>query len=705
MLPRLSPCCLLFLALCGGSRLAAEDIPIKSIEATYGEEMQTRLPKVIDGRDTGETGWSVYPRTGERHSLIARISPTKAQAFDLTFCFLSGQPKRYFGHFSLSLTTDPEPSVDGNWQAVVPQSASSIGTTLTVFSDGTVVSAEGDQMIGDAIFQIRLPSPAGLVTGFRVDVIPFERPDAPGPRVSWSEYRDFCLTEWRITAIQATPTTNIALGCPVTASHRLWANVTGQVLTDGLPGSFIHPAESDLGSSFHFDIDLRSERQLDHIVLRSRADGFGSHHLSQVKVRLLNGQNDDEAKAQWECMVAEKGSDAGSSSVAILRATDGRGIYRGRFLRISSESGVALEPQLAEVEAYPVLTPHVTWIAADGDSLSSTHAVVPAGTSLVRIAFDVPGSDVPEHLGIRWRLRGWRDDWQNTNERVLEIVRPQGGDFQLEAQVGHSDREWDATLMTLPIQVRIPIWQTTWFQWALPGTAVIAVMMVMRHLGRQREARRLAVLKNQSALAEERSRIARDMHDEVGARLCQLALMQDLLLSAHPLPEEARAGLREIARNTREAVDALDHVVWAVNPRHDTLDGLATYIAHSATSYLTPLDIACRLDFPFEWPEVTIHSQARHHLILSIREALQNIVKHAEATTVTLWMRYEMSELHLLISDDGRGLKPGPADSGQDGISNMKTRLAAIGGTCDVRNRPQGGTEVDIRAPLQQDDP
>lgn len=675
----------------------AEELPIQRLEASHGEEAERRLPKVKDGRDTGDVGWSAYPRTGERHSLMATIAPTHALAFDLTFCFLSGQPKRYFGHFALSLTTDPEPSLAGNWQPVVPQSGFALGTSLAVQGDGSVTAAEGDQMIGDAIFQLRVPAPAGRVTGFRVDVIPFERPEAPGPRLSWNEYRDFCLTEWRVTGVQESLTTNVALGCAVTATHPLWAGGSAQVLTDGLPGSFIHPADPGLGAAFHFEVDLRSVRPLDHLVIRSRADGFGTGHLSRLRVRLSDQPMSSGAAANWEYLIPE---DAGAASLEILHAADGKGTCQGRYLNLSSESGEAHAPQLAEVEAYPVLTPRIRTITADNRALSASPAVVPAGAALVEVAFDIPGSEIATRLPVRWRLRGWQDDWQTTEERVVQIVRPAGGDFRFEAQAGHSDREWDATVLSMPLKIRTHFWKTTTFQVAWPTAVVIASALILRRIGRQRELRRLAVLKHESALAEERSRIARDMHDEVGARLCQLAMMQDLILKTDDLPEKARENLREIARNTRQTVDALDHVVWAVNPQHDSLDGVANYIAHSATSYLTPLDIACRLDLPIEWPDVIIRSQTRHHLILAIREALQNIVKHSGAKSVTLLMRYESSGLRLLISDDGRGLQPGPSDSGQDGLANMKARLAAIGGTCEVRNREQGGTEVEMRAPL-----
>src|SRR4030095_15917738 len=238
-------------------------------------------------------------------------------------------------------------------------------------------------------------------------------------------------------------------------------------------------------------------------------------------------------------------------------------------------------------------------------------------------------------------------------------------------------------------------------RWSFGGSALLALLGVIHGVSRRREARRVAELKYQSALAQERSRIARDMHDEVGARLSQVALMQDLLIRQHQLSDAARENVEEIAANTRQAVDALDHVVWAVNPMHDSLAGVAAYLSHTASSYLAPLNITCRLDLPFDWPPVEVRAQVRHELILGFREALQNIAKHAEANTVTFMMRYEPPNLLVSLTDNGKGL---PADTngiGKEGMCNMRSRLEAIGGVCLIEQRPEGGTSVAMCVPLE----
>ena len=143
--------------------------------------------------------------------------------------------------------------------------------------------------------------------------------------------------------------------------------------------------------------------------------------------------------------------------------------------------------------------------------------------------------------------------------------------------------------------------------------------------------------------------------------------MQDLVQRQLALPAETKESLRELAVNTRQTVDALDHVVWAVNPMHDTLSGMATYLAHAATSYLAPLNIFCRLDLPLDWPEIEVRAQVRHHLILAFREALQNIAEHSGADTVTFSMRHEAPEIRITLADNGCGLPDEIHGPGREG--------------------------------------
>jgi signal transduction histidine kinase len=679
---------------------SAAKVQMESVEASFAEHPVGGLPSVIDGQDAGMAGWSVFPRTAEAHRLVVRTAaPLNAEAFDVTLCFLSGLPKRYFGDFAISYTTDSRPSLDGRWQRLMPQRFTATGTELRQGEDGHLIGGTGDNMIADAVFRVHFPAPRESITGFRVEVSPFVKPDSPGLRVAWNEYRDFCLTEFRVEAVQSS-TTNIALGCPVTSSHPLWAGMSANVLTDGLPGSFNHPAETGLGDAFHFEIDLGSVRSIDHLALRGRADGYALDRMSRVRIRLYDKPVETGSTPVWEGMDRADGSHPSAGSIDVLPVA-GHGLVKGRYLRISSDNPVPLSPQLAEVEVYETITPAVAAIKTDGRPLPLGNDLrVPPGTAVLAAALSIPGAGLPEGLPIRWRLLGLHSDWQTSQDLNVEVHHPPPGIYRFEAQVGHSDGRWDNSLLSFPITVLAPFWRTPVFYGLTAGVGLAAIFGIMHTLGRRRRAREMAAWLHQSALVEERRRIARDMHDEVGARLSQLALMQDLIIRQHPMPAAAQSSLRELAANTRQTVDALDQVVWAVNPLNDTLTGVAEYLPYLATSYLTPLNVICRLDSPFDWPEIEVRAQVRHEITLAFREALQNIAKHAAAGIVTLTLRYEAPELVIRLADDGRGLPEKPAGPGKDGLANMQSRLATIGGVCVIRRREEGGTEVEMRAPL-----
>jgi signal transduction histidine kinase len=585
----------------------------------------------------------------------------------------------------------------GNWQQIRPKRFSATGPKISEGTNDHFVTTDVDSMVGDAIFQVQMEAPAQAVTGFRLDVFPFKRPDRREWRVSWSDIRDICLTEFRVEANRAT-TTNIALGREVRASHPLWAGVSAKALTDGLPGSYAHPQDTALGLAFFFELDLGAVHRLDHLGLRNRSDGYAADRMSRIHLQIYDRTPDAGVAPVWTAITRADGSHPRSGMVDLVRAADGTGVFQGRYIRLSSDSPVALSPQFAEVEVYETLTPALVSIRADDVVIGADRSIaVPAGTQRLKAELAVMGEDGMEPAAIRWRLKGIADEWQTTGDHTVEVLRPPAGSYTFEAQVRHSDGEWNESTLSVPVVVAANFWEIASFWWFTGGGCVLVALTLAKETLRRRENRRLAEMRHQSALADERARIARDMHDEVGARLSQIALMQDLIIRKHELPEALRRGLSEVAATTRRAAHALDHVVWAVNPMRDTLAELAGYLSHEASSYLAPLNISCRLELPSRWPDVPVRAQVRNQLTLAFQEALQNIVKHARATGVTLVIDYSEPQLTIRLTDNGFGLPADTNGAGKDGIANMGTRLASIGGSCSVRGCDRGsGTEVEF---------
>ncbi len=159
------------------------------------------------------------------------------------------------------------------------------------------------------------------------------------------------------------------------------------------------------------------------------------------------------------------------------------------------------------------------------------------------------------------------------------------------------------------------------------------------------------------------------------------------------------AHTQKIAATARHAVKSLDEIVWAVNPRNDTLAELIEYTGQFALDYLQLADIRCRLDFPEQAPEREVSADLRHNLFLVVKEALNNIVKHAHAQEV--WLRLVATDalLRIEIEDNGRGFEGPAADNWADGLRNMRQRMQEVGGTCLVASQPGRGTKITLEVP------
>ena len=358
-------------------------------------------------------------------------------------------------------------------------------------------------------------------------------------------------------------------------------------------------------------------------------------------------------------------------------------------------------PPNAEVDVYGSLPLEVLGISANGVALPpGAGDGVPAGSHWLSVAMKPALAGLPDALPCRCRLRGDQMDWQAAPRFVAERACPPPGRYVFETQLRQTDGEWNTALLEMPLEVRAHFWRTRAFRLSAAACAVLALASLVRHLTRRRLARRMGLLEANAALDRERARIARDMHDEVGSRLAQLATRQDLFAREHRLSGEAREGLQQLARATRLIMASLDEVVWAVNPQNDMLSSLAGYLEQCATDYLGPVEVACRIDAPFEWPEVRIRAQVRHNLALALREALQNVLKHSGATEVTLRLQLDASAFTVTLADDGRDIPVEREGSGKDGLANMRARLSAIGGHSEVRPRENGGTVVEMTVHL-----
>ena len=199
------------------------------------------------------------------------------------------------------------------------------------------------------------------------------------------------------------------------------------------------------------------------------------------------------------------------------------------------------------------------------------------------------------------------------------------------------------------------------------------------------------------ALDEERLRIARDLHDDLGSSLTEITLLGGMSLAE----KEAGRGdvISQIVKKARDSVNALDVIVWAVNPKENTLQSLADYLASFADEFLTASGISCRMNLPVSFPAAMLDGRTRHDLFLATKEALHNAVRHAGATEVELSVALESGRLVITVTDNGAGFAPDTKGSAH-GLGNMQGRLVKLGGQCHILSTPGGGTAVKLELEL-----
>jgi signal transduction histidine kinase len=204
---------------------------------------------------------------------------------------------------------------------------------------------------------------------------------------------------------------------------------------------------------------------------------------------------------------------------------------------------------------------------------------------------------------------------------------------------------------------------------------------------------------HQRAMAQERARIARDLHDDLGSSLTEITMLATASPGLKLPADEATERMETIAGKSRTLVYALDEIVWAVDPERDTLASVARYLASYAEEYLAGLKVACRVQIPNSFPDQVISGEVRHHLFLAVKEALNNAVRHSGATEISFHIRMLEAGLGISITDNGSGFDTSGRSNGH-GLSNLRNRLEHLHGHCKLESLPGAGTTVSLQLPL-----
>lgn len=342
-------------------------------------------------------------------------------------------------------------------------------------------------------------------------------------------------------------------------------------------------------------------------------------------------------------------------------------------------------------------------VLADGVELESVDGEFRVSTSARRFEFrfTTPELQSPRLLHFRHRLEGVDRDWVDAGmERSASYSRLAGGQYRFRVMVRGGDGEWHEGEEVAKLRVVPHYWELRWVQ-------ALALVLFIGAIGggiawneRRKLQLRLERLEMQHAVEKERTRIARDIHDQLGASLTQIALMSEAVPGDAPAREHADNQLARVAAKARSVVQMLNGIVWAVNPKNDNLPKLLDHLCSMSEELCETAGVRCWHEVPTSPPSTPLQPEVRHNISLSVREAVNNGLKHSGASAIWVRAAIENALLRVEVEDDGRGFDFEPARARGNGLNNIRARIEQLGGRADFLSRPGAGTKVRIETPL-----
>jgi signal transduction histidine kinase/ligand-binding sensor domain-containing protein len=297
-----------------------------------------------------------------------------------------------------------------------------------------------------------------------------------------------------------------------------------------------------------------------------------------------------------------------------------------------------------------------------------------------------------------YRLQGGSNSqWSEpSNNATVSFIDLPAGEYTLDIKASFPADRYPAKTISYKFSISPPWWQTWWFR-SVSGLLIIALLIIsFRFYYRRKLEKKMAMLEKQQAIEKERTRIATDMHDDLGAGLSRIKFMSQSLLKKNK-DEYVNSELEKITNYSDEMSEKMGEIIWALNEKNDTLADLIAYTRSYAAEYLASHDIECEANTPMNLPETFITGEMRRNIFLSVKECLHNIVKHAKAKRVFFSIKLNHN-MQIVIHDDGKGIEWNSQRAFSNGIQNIEKRMKEINGKVSFKN--DNGTKVSLTIPI-----
>ena len=310
------------------------------------------------------------------------------------------------------------------------------------------------------------------------------------------------------------------------------------------------------------------------------------------------------------------------------------------------------------------------------------------GRTAMQVSYLAPGFGPMDGVRYQIRLEGIDQDWSApSDQRTVNYATVGPGDYRFAVRAVTGEGVVSSNVAGFEFRVLTPVWQRWWFVSTAFALCAAASYAFYRH----RIARLLRV-------ADMRARIARDLHDDIGANLTRIAVLAEVARRQVSVTPAADAPLSSIANVARQSMTSMSEIVWAVNPDRDRVENLTQLMREYAEEVFASDDVELTFAVPDTLKFVRLGADLRRDLYLVFKEAANNAARHSRCTRFSVEICRTRRALTMTIADNGRGFDPATADG--NGLSNMCRRLTLLGGRFEVGSNPGRGTTITLEIPL-----
>jgi signal transduction histidine kinase/ligand-binding sensor domain-containing protein len=297
-----------------------------------------------------------------------------------------------------------------------------------------------------------------------------------------------------------------------------------------------------------------------------------------------------------------------------------------------------------------------------------------------------------------YRLNGrsnnqWSEPSNNSSVSFIDLP---SGNYSLDIKAIFPAGRYPDQIINYKFSISPAWWQTWWFRIGIGVLGIGILITGIRFYYRRTLEKEKAILEKQQAIEKERTRIATDMHDDLGAGLSRIKFLSQSLLNKKS-DEIIKPELEKITAFSDEMSEKMGEIIWALNEKNDTLADLIAYTRSYTTEYLASHNIECEASTPMNLMETFITGEMRRNIFLSVKECLHNIVKHAGATKVCFSINLNHN-MQIIIHDNGKGIDRNFQRSFSNGVQNIEKRMKEINGNVSFKN--EKGTKVSLTIPI-----